>query len=394
MILSHRIQLDPTVEQQIAFAKACGCARKAWNWALDEWEKQYKANKKPTAFKLKLKWNKIKAVKFPYVMESPKDANQQPFSNLGKAFSRFFKKTARRPRFKRKGEHDSFYISNCCFRIEDKIVRFNVIGEVRLNESLRFEGKIMSGTVSREADKWFLSVAVDVGDISKKRKKNGKVGIDLGIKTALALSNGQTFDAPKPLKRGIRKLRRLHKAHSRKMKGSNNRRKSQRRLSRHHAKIANIRKDWQHKVTTKICRENQTIVLEDLNVKGMTKNRCLARALNDVGFGEIRRQLTYKAPMYGSEVRIIDRWLPTSKTCSKCGCKKDVLALSERIFTCDHCGFTLDRDLNAARNILTAGLAVSACGPEGSGLSRKIKTKPRRDEAGTRPRVHSLVSTN
>lgn len=385
MILAHRIALDPAVEQSIALARAAGCSRFTWNWALAEWDRQYQAGEKPTALKLKLLWNRIKHDEFPWIGESPKDANQQPFTNLGKAFKRFFAKKARRPRFKRKGKHDSFYVSNDKFSVDGLTVKLPVIGELRMAEALRFEGKIMAGTVSREADKWFISIQVDVGDYHKDRSADGVIGIDLGLKTALVTSDGQTFEAPKPLKRGLRKLKRLSRQHSRKQKGSNNRKKSQRRLAKHHARIKAIRRDWTHKVTTKLCRENQTIALEDLNVKGMTQNRCLARAINDVGFAEIRRQLEYKAEIYGSKVVVISRWEPTSKTCSNCGCKKDVIALSERVFTCTHCGFSLDRDLNAARNILAAGLAATACGPKSAGSVRKGGTKLCRDEAGNTP---------
>ena len=394
MILSHRIALDPTVEQSIALSRACGVARFTWNWALDAWNKAYEAGEKTSANGLKLAWNKIKHDLFPWVVESCKDANQQPFSNLNTAFQRFFKKQAGRPSFKKKGQHDSFYVSNDKFAVYEGVVRLPVIGKVRMTENLRFEGKITAGTVSREAGRWFISVQVE-GGFQKQRTADGTVGIDLGLKTALVLSDGTIFEAPKPLKAGLKKLRRLSRQHSRKQKGSQNRKKSQRRLARHHARIKAIRRDWAHKVTTSSCRENQTIVLEGLNVKGMTANHCLARAINDVGFSEIRRQFEYKAPMYGSKVVVINRWLPTSKACSNCGCKKDVLALSERVYHCDHCGFEIDRDLNAAKNILAAGLAASACGPEGSGpgTRKSSRTKPRRVEAGTIPRGHSRVLT-
>jgi len=393
VILAHRIALDPTVEQSIALSRACGVARFTWNWALDSWNKSYQAGEKPNANKLKLAWNKTKHELFPWVSESPKDANQRPFTNLNSAFQKFFKKAAGRPSFKKKGQHDSFYVSNDQFSLCDYIARLPVIGKIRMTENLRLEGKVMSGTISREAGRWFLSIHVE-GDFQKQRTADGIVGIDLGIKTALTLSDGTSFEAPKPLKAGLRKLQRLSRRHSRKQKGSQNKKKSQLRLASHHARIKAIRRDWTHKVTTQICRENQTIVLEDLNVKGMTKNHCLARAINDIGFYEIRRQFQYKAPMYGSKVVIINRWLPTSKTCSNCGCKKDVLALSERVFHCEHCGFEIDRDLNAAINIRTAGLAGSnACGPEGSGSDRKIRTKPCRVEAGTITWVHSHVLT-
>jgi putative transposase len=396
VILSNRIALDPTVEQSIALLRACGVARFTWNWALAAWNKAYAAGEKTSANKLKLTWNKTKHTAYPWVGESPKDANQQPFSNLNTAFQRFFKKTAKRPTFKKKGQHDSFYVSNDKFTVSGHTVRLPVIGNVRLTEALRLTGKIMAGTVSREADRWFLSIQVE-GDHQRPRTANGTVGIDLGLKTALVLSDGTSFDAPKPLKANLRRLKRRARQHSRKQKGSQNRKKSQCRLARCHARIKHIRRDWQHKVTTQVCRENQTIALEDLNVKGMTKNHCLARAINDVGFYELRRQFEYKALRYGSRVVIINRWLPTSKTCSNCACKKDVLALSERVFHCDHCGFEIDRDLNAAINIRTAGLAgINACRPEGSGPgSRKSSgTKPRRAEAGTKPRAHSCVLTN
>ena len=394
MMRAHRIALDPTVEQRIAFAKACGVARKAWNWGLGEWNRSHEAGEKTDAEEIKKKWNKIKLVSFPWVRESPKDANQRPFTYLGAAFQRFFKTRAGRPSFKHKGDHDSFYVSNSTFSVDGATVKLPRIGCVRMTEPLRLEGRIMSGTVSRDADRWFLSVTVDMPDAVKPRPASGEVGVDLGVNTALMLSDGRAFQSPKPLTQYLKKLRRCSRQHSRKQKGSNNRMKSARRLARLHARIKNTRRDWTHKVTTEVCRENQTICLEDLNVKGMMATHCSARGVSDISFYEIRRQFEYKAPMYGGKVVVINRWLPTSKACSNCGCKKDVLARKERTYHCDHCGFSLDRDLNAARNILAAGLAVSACGPEGSGLCtrKRAKTKPRRVEAGTRPRgrIHEL----
>ncbi len=260
-----------------------------------------------------------------------------------------------------------------------------------MREELRFNGKIMSAIVSWEADKWFISITVEA-DFKRERIADGQIGIDLGIKAAIATSDGQMSDAPKPLKRYLKKLKRLNRAHSRKTKGSVNRKKSQRTLARLHARIKNIRKDWTHKITTKLCRENQTICLEDLKVKNMMKNHKLARAISDIGFYEIRRQIEYKSKLYGNEVVVINQWLPTSKTCSNCGCKKDVLALSERVFSCKECGFSLDRDLNAARNILAAGLAVSACGPESSGLDL-VQTKLCRVESGIRTEDSDVLTT-
>jgi putative transposase len=264
-----------------------------------------------------------------------------------------------------------------------------------MTETLRFEGKIMSAVVSRQSDRWFVSIAVDIGDSKKKRTGNGEIGIDLGLKHALVCSDGQVFDAPKPLKENLKRLQRRSRQHSSKQKDSNNRKKSQRRLARLHARIQRIRRDWQHKVTTKLARENQTVCLEDLNVKGMTRNRRFSRAEADIGFAEIRRQFGYKTALYNGRTVVIDRWFPSSKKCSRCGAVKDFIALSERVFHCDRCGFEIDRDLNAAKNIRTVGLTGTyACGPGGAGDRREATAKPCRVEAGTKPWVHSPVLTN
>jgi putative transposase len=207
-------------------------------------------------------------------------------------------------------------------------------------------------------------------------------------------SDGEAFEAPKPLKAKLALLKRRSKSVSRKVKKSKNRWKAVRKLAKVHADVKNIRQDWIHKVTTKIARKHHTVCLEDLNVKGMMKNHKLARAISDIGFYEIRRQLEYKVPLYGGEVKIISRWEPSTKRCSNCGSVKDTIALSERVFDCPKCGFSLDRDLNAARNIMTVGLAVTACGPKSSGNVHKNVVKLCRDEAGTRPRAQSLVRTN
>jgi putative transposase len=399
VILAHRIALDPTVEQSIALSRACGVARFTWNWALRNCERIWnETGKLPKMADLKKTFNATKHELYPWISESPKDANQQPFTFLRKAYSAYFKniKGARRrtrkgvlagrPQRHRKGVHDSFYVSNDKFEMDE--------ATVRLRESLRLAGKIQAGTVSKEAGRWFLSVQVDVGELKKPRTANGEIGIDLGLKTALVCSNGDTFDAPKPLGKALKQLRRRGRQVSRKVKGSRNRHKAKQRLARTHARIRRIRTDWQHKVTTKLARENQTICLEDLNVKGMLANHKLARAISDIGWYEIRRQLTYKALLYGGTVQVISRWFPSTKTCSICGRVKDSIALSERVFHCTHCGAEIDRDLNAAMNIRTLGLREThACGPESSGLAREDKTKLCRDEAGTTPGAHSHVLT-
>lgn len=391
MILSHRIALDPTAGQRQSLARACGVARFTWNWALAKWEQLYKSGEKPTAFSLKKQWNAVKREQYPWVYDSPKDANQQPFTYLSQAYSRFFQKKAGRPRFKRKGRNDSFYISNDKFSISGRRIRLPRIGAVRTREALRFTGKIVGATVSRQANRWFVSIQVEVGE-NHLPETDKSVGLDMGLKTAIVCSDGQQFHSPRPLRKRLKMLARENRRLARKKKGSNRRWKQINRLSRLHAKIRNIRHDWAHKVTTKLINENQVICVEDLNVSGMIKNRRLSRAISDVGWYALRQMLEYKSRYRGRRLAVIDRWTPTTKACSQCGCVRD-MQLSERTFNCDECGYIGDRDLNAAINIRTAGLAGTyARGPESSGPS-SIGVKLGRVEAGTKP-VGAYALTN
>ena len=206
-------------------------------------------------------------------------------------------------------------------------------------------------------------------------------------------SNGEKVDGPKPLRKALKKLRRYSRQHSRKKKGSKNREKSRIRLARLHRRIRNIRKDSIHRLTTKLCRENQAVVIEDLSVRGMMRNRRLARHIADMGWCEFRRQLEYKSKIYGTRLVIADRWFPSSKKCSYCGAVRDELSLGERTFCCSSCGFKLDRDLNAARNLEnllapvndgepSLGVAQSKTPVERKALAATFAVKPRLEEAG------------
>lgn len=383
MILAHRIQLLPRNKHAKAFAKACGVARYTWNWALNRWSTEYEAGGKPKAAELKKAWNKEKP---EWVYESPKDANQQPFANLQTAFSRFFKKQGRYPKFKKKGQHDSFYVSNDKLTIDGRYVRLPKIGRVKMSEELRFKGKVMAATVSREADRWFISLQVDT-EVSPQHGSE-VIGVDLGVKDAVVLSDGSKFTGPKPLKRRMRTLKKRQRKHSRKVKGSNNRKKSALILARLHRKIKNQRKDFLHKVSSHIVSKTKTIVIEDLNVRGMLKNHCLARATSDIGFYEFRRQLEYKCRMNDVELIIADRWFPSTKLCRFCG-SLNKMPLSERVYKCD-CGHTEDRDVNAAQNLRTLGFRGNyACGQEGSGFDLH-QGETSLDEAGTQSLAASI----
>ena len=384
---SHKIALDPTPDQEHQFRRASGVARFAWNWALAEWLRQYKAGLKPTALGLKKQFNAVKGHLFPWVYESPRDANAQPFANLGKAYARFFNKEARRPKFKKKGRcRDAFYVANDRFRVDGKTVTLPHIGNVRMREALRFEGKITCATVSRTADRWFISITVETDLLVRPCENQARtVGVDLGVKRLATLSDGTFVVGPKPLHLTLKQVERLGRALSRKTKGSRNWEKARRRLARCHGRLAAIRQDALHKLTTALVRDHACIVIEDLNVKGMTRNRKLARAILDMGFGEFRRQLDYKQELAGAEVVVADRWFPSSRTCSACGALNDTLTLKDRTFHCGGCGLEEDRDLNAARNLERyPGLRgnLYACGHPSAGLPARPAGETGMDEAG------------
>jgi len=356
MITAHKIALDPTVKQEQYFRRAAGTARFVWNWALEHWDAQYQQGKKPNGMKLKKEFNALYSTQFPWISKVHRDCHSEPFRNLQKAFTKFFRHEAQYPKFHKKGQYDSFYVVNDAFKIKEKTVKLPVIGKVRLREQLRFEGKIMGATVSREADRWYLSVKVEVEDYHQERILDTTVGIDVGLKTFAMLSTGESVAAPKPLKRYLKRLKRAQRALSRCIKGSQNRKKQQRRVARLHARVHHIRQDFLHKLSSRICRENQTIVIEDLNVKGMVKNHKLAFAIADASWSEFKRQLKYKSLIYQDDLILANRWMPSSKTCSRCGSVKEDLTLDDRVYICQHCGFELDRDHNAAINLCTLGL--------------------------------------
>lgn len=389
-VLAHRIQLDPTEKQKRYFERACGTSRFVWNWALAEWNKQYAEGKKPNVQTLKKQFNTKKYTLFPWLGTIHKDAHARPFVNLGAAYSRFFKKTAKRPVFKKKGKcRDSFYIANDRITVTEYVVKLPIISWVRLTEELRISGKIVSAVVSREADRWFISVSVETDPPPLAEATSPGVGVDLGLTTFATLSDGTKTEAPKPLRKHLNRLRRLSRLHSRKQKGSQNKKKAALRLARLHRRIKNVRHDFLHKFTTKLCKTHAEVCVEDLNVRGMIKNHRLARSISDAGWGEFRRQLNYKAKLYGTVLTVRDRFFASSKTCSSCGYRLESLELSVRTWMCLSCSVVHDRDFNAAKNLLnppktTEGSSGShACGQEGSGSSRKTGTKPRLDEAGT-----------
>lgn len=393
--ISHKIELKPNNKQKTYFRKAFGCARLAYNWGLAEWQRRYKEGEKVDAYGLKKAFNAIKKEQYPFVTEVSKYATQQPFLNLGKAFRKFFedlkKGVVSYPQFKKKKDNEgSFYIggdqvslsytnkNSKAFKMlvhnenmKHQYLKVPNLGWVKMTESVRFDGHVNGVVISQSGGKYFASFCMQITEEEYKRThpyslsdKSSKAGIDLGIKSALILSDGISIENPKPMKQNLRKIKRLSRqldkrTHARTkqerlsgVKKSNNYKKLSCKLTNAQRKVANIRRDFIQKVTTILTTHYSHIALEDLNVKGMVRNYHLAQSVSDVSFGELVRQIEYKSASNGVVVKKADRFYPSSKTCSACGHIKADLKLSDRTYRCDKCGTVVDRDYNASLNLL------------------------------------------
>ena len=373
MLIVHKIQLAPNNKQAGYFAQASGVSRFAYNWALAEWKRQYEAGEKPNETKLRKQLNSVKRGEFPWMLNVTKSAPQQAIKNLGTAFTRFFKGQGGYPKFKKKGLHDSFRADNGpvakggdAVLVEGKRIKLAKIGWVRMTECVRFTGGIKSAVVSQKAGRWYVAITVDTDNLPHTRQSQACVGVDLGIDTLAMLSTGESIENPKAHQKALKRIRFLNKELSRRKKGSSNWHKTKAKLAKAHHRVACVRNDTIHKFTTELVLNNDLIGIEDLNVKGMMRNSRLARSLADVSFGEIRRQLAYKADWYGSELVVYPRFKPSSKMCCECGAIHD-MPLSKRVMDCS-CGNKIDRDLNAAINIKNYAVSSTACGGDSAGL--------------------------
>jgi putative transposase len=359
MLLGFKTELKLNSQQRTALVKHCGVARHAWNWGLNLTKQILDHNKANPSSKIKFptaidlhKWL-IALVKSEneWYYECSKSTPQQALMALREAWKRCFNKTAGIPKFKKKGRHDSFTLEGTVKILGNNKIQVPVIGVLKTYERLP-QNKPKSVTISRQADRWFISFRFEVE--SQEFTSDSVVGVDLGVKILATLSTGEIVLGAKPYKKYEAKLSRVQWLNRQKIIGSANWKKAQMQIARLHRKIANIRKDTLHKLTTLLAKNHGTVVIEDLNVSGMMANNKLAKAIADMSFFEFRRQLTYKCHLYGSKLVVVDRWFPSSKTCSNCGTKKETLTLNQRVFECGHCGFVIDRDLNAAINLSKA----------------------------------------
>ncbi len=364
---AYQYRFYPTTEQVQILAHTFGCCRYVYNWALRERTDAYYTHGERlyyegTAQRLTLLKKQDETAWLNDVASVPL---QQALRHLDRAFRNFFEGHAHYPTFKKKhGEQAATYVGTA-FKLVGTSLTLAKIStplDIHWSRPLPDRCKLSTVTVTKDgANRYFVSILVEE-DIKPLPVVTKEIGLDLGLKSMVITSDGHTYGNPKFFARDEKKLAKAQRRLARKKKKSKNRAKARLRVARLHARIADRRRDYQHKLSTKIIRENQIVCIESLQVKNMVKNHCLAKAISDVGWGEFVRQLEYKANWYGHILVKIDKWYPSSKRCFDCGHILDSLTLDIRHWTCPACGVQHDRDINAAKNIVAAGQAVLACG--------------------------------
>ncbi|MHA2169718.1 MAG: RNA-guided endonuclease InsQ/TnpB family protein [Candidatus Kariarchaeaceae archaeon] len=383
---AYKLELLPSNKQRTNLFRFAGTSRFVWNWGLADRNNRYRNNTGDYRYTTAINQNKeivkLKNSDLAWLKDVSKTVPQDALRDLEKAFKNFFKGTHGFPKFKKRGVHDSFRMTStvrlfangfqtkcklrraknhscsktCLQKFTAAMIQLPRLGKIRIKEvpHLGETVKISSATVSRQADRWFVSLTV-TEKIEKHIPEGDCLGVDAGLIHSFIASDGKKYDNLKPLKKRLRRLRKLNKELHRRKKGSENRARTRMKIARVHSSITNIRSDFLHKITTDLAKSFKIVVIEDLNVKGMMRNHKLAFSISDVGWGEFFRQLRYKCGWYGSQLLEAPRFFPSSKLCSNCGCVRKNLMLSDRTYRCSNCGLEMDRDDNAAMNLKKYG---------------------------------------
>ena len=391
---AYKYRFYPTSAQAQELARTFGCARKVWNLALNArttawYQRQERVGYVQTSALL-TEWKRSEDLAF--LNEVSSVPLQQALRHLQGAFAAFWDKRARYPKFKsRKKSRASAEYTRSAFRYRDGhlwLAKMDAPLDIRWSRPLPGGAEPSTVTVSRDAaGRWFVSLLCEC-PIGPLRPSGTTVGIDAGLTSLVTLSTGEKITNPRHERRDRARLALAQRRLSRKTKGSENRARARVKVARVHARITDRRRDYLHKLSTRLVRDNQAVVIEDLNVAGMLRNHCLARAISGAAWSDLRGMLEYKCDWYGRDLIVAGRWFPSSKTCSDCGHQIGALPLSIREWVCPACGVRHDRDINAARNIRAAGLAVQACGdgvrPQRStpGGQSSAKQEPQRVTAG------------
>lgn len=413
---AYKTEIDPNNKQASYFERCLDVTTFVYNIGLREWERQYASGGKPSAYGLKKQFNAVKSDLWPWVESVKYSVTESAFARLGNAFKRYFREkkdgtvAKRIAQLKKSGKWDKRYAKlakrgrsgykadpgypqfkqRCdSFQLRGyRTSRTDVwlgrdIGTVRLKE----KGYIPPGvcynhggaayvTISKRGGRWYVGVQVEEEIPDTKVIDSALViGVDFGLNKLVVCSDGTVYDNIKPLKQAMSRLNRLQRELARRQRGGKNWHKTKAKIARLHHRIARIRKHTQHHISHDLVvnKKPRTIVIENLNVSGMMANHSMAQAISDVGFYELRRQIEYKAEWHGVEVIVVDRWFPSSKTCSRCGYVKDDLTRSDREFVCDKCGLVIDRDYNAALNLAAIGKAETQ--PDGPGIESGCRSE-------------------
>ncbi|MGW1716046.1 RNA-guided endonuclease InsQ/TnpB family protein [Streptomyces sp. NPDC002156] len=365
---AFKYRFYPTDAQAAELSRTFGCVRKVYNLALaartEAWARQERINYNATSAMLTV-WKKTEELAFLNDVSSV--PLQQTLRHLQTAFTNFFGKRSKYPRFKsRKKSRKSAEYTTSGFRFRDDRLTLAKMTEpldIVWSRPLPEGAKPSTVTVSQDAaGRWFVSMLCEDASVKPLPQTDTAVGIDVGLEHLLTLSTGEKIANPRHERKDRARLAKAQRNLAKKAKGSANQAKARRKVAKIHARIADRRRDGLDKLTTRLVRENQTLVIEDLTVRNMVRNRKLARAISDAAWSEFRSMLEYKAQWYGREVIAVDRFFPSSRLCSRCGALRDKMPLGVRTWTCGNCGTTHDRDVNAAMNLLAAGRAVAACG--------------------------------